>query len=189
MSPTSHLLAALDWCRIPTILAGMQPRSCGSQRSMMSSSSSSALSASIDKPGSVGKWGLSGLRSIESNLEESNLEEPSGPCPAGALAIGCCSPVSACVWISRVAGETKRGLAKRGAAAVATDSARECSGSVVSCVEIVGKSTRFLDITGTTCTASQLSGIVQTPSAGYRSREPASFRKAIFFSQRPLSFL
>jgi len=132
---------------------------------MMSSSSStgSALGASIDKPGSVGKWGLSGLRSIESNLEESNLEEPSGPCPAGALAIGCCSPVSAWVWISRVAGETKRGLAKRGAAAVATDSARECSGSVVSCVEIVGKSTRFLDITGTTCTASQLSGIVQTP--------------------------
>ena len=46
-----------------------------------SSSSSSALNASIDKPGSVGKWGLSGLRSIESNLEESNLEEPSGPCP------------------------------------------------------------------------------------------------------------
>jgi hypothetical protein len=47
-----------------------------------SSSSSSALNASIDKPGSVGKWGLSGLRSIESNLEESNLEEPSGPAPA-----------------------------------------------------------------------------------------------------------
>jgi hypothetical protein len=107
----------------------------------MSSSSSSALNASIDKPGSVGKWGLSGLRS-----NESSLEEPSAPCPAGALAIGCCSPVSAWVWISRVAGETKRGLAKRGVAAVAADSARECSGSVVSCVKIVGKSTRFLDI-------------------------------------------
>ena len=155
----------------------------------MSSSSSSALNASIDKPGSVGKWGLSGLRSIESNLEESNLEEPSAPCPAGALAIGCCSPVSAWGWISRVAGETKRGLAKRGAAAVATDSARECSGSVVSCVEIVGKSTRFLDITGTTCTASQLSGIVKTPSSGYRSRATCLvvFLQNSFFPQPFLS--
>jgi hypothetical protein len=69
---------------------------------------------------------------------------------------------------------------------VATDSARECSGSVVSCVEIVGKSTRFLDITGTTCTASQLSGIVKprapdTEAANlHRSEKRFSFPNGLF---------